>query len=119
MIPSSFPSAVRLTRKLQQLVRPQLKKEFQVSVPFTVELKTLQITPRAFALALNTSRLIYDGGLLDAQISSQQYLADSANLDLAATLDQRALRLGKLWIELEKHEALKDQIEGRLAVLDP
>ena len=95
------------------------QKEFQVSSTVYGGIEDVTDNTKGIALALNASRLVYDGGLLDAQISSQQYLADSAKLDLAATLDQRALRLGKLWIELEKYEALKDQIEGRLAVLDP
>ena len=74
MIPSSFPSAVRLTRKLQQLVRPQLKRISSIWCTVYGGIEDVTDNTKGIALALNASRLIYDGGLLDAQISSQQYL---------------------------------------------
>ena len=56
---------------------------------------------------------------MDAEILAKRYAAESAELSLRAAIDERAFRLGEIWIELEKYTSLKEQIDSRLAILDP
>ena len=63
--------------------------------------------------------MIFDGGLVDAQIASATFEAEASRLDLKATVDERAYRLGEIWIELERQESLQELIDSRLDVLDP
>ena len=35
------------------------------------------------------------------------------------TVNERALKLGELWVELEKYDMLQQKIDERLAILDP
>ena len=57
--------------------------------------------------------------MLDARIASERFEAEAAQLEFQAILDQRAHRLAEIWVEFEKHQTLKEQIDSRLAVLDP
>ena len=81
--------------------------------------RMLLITPKGLALAINASRLIYDGGKLDSQIASSIFEVEASKMELAATIDQRANELFQKWLELEKYKSLQDQIDKRLLVLDP
>ena len=69
------------------------------------------------ALAINASRLVFDGGKLDSQIASSLFEVEAAKMDLAATIDQRAYELFQKWLELEKYKSLQAQIDKRLSVL--
>ena len=71
------------------------------------------------AVSVNASRIIFDGGMMDAQIASKSFSAEAAKQELRATIDERAYRLGLIWIELEKYESPYRQIESRLGILDP
>ena len=42
------------------------------------------------ALGVNASRLVFDGGKLDAQIASSLYEVEAAKMDLAVTIDSRS-----------------------------
>ena len=64
-------------------------------------------------------RDFFDGGLVDAQVDAARFETEAARLDLLATIDQRALRLGRIWVELEKYQMLQDKIDSRLKILDP
>ena len=61
--------------------------------------------------------MIFDGGLVDAQIASATFEAEASRLDLKATVDERAYRLGEIWIELEK--ARKPSRANRFALRCP
>ena len=74
---------------------------------------------KGIALSLRASKLIFDGGIVDAQIAFKQFEAETEELNLQSTLDKRANMLGETWIELEKYQSLQNQIDKRLAVLDP
>ena len=67
----------------------------------------------------NAKRLLFDGGLVEAEVAAKSFDAEAAELTFLATIDERALRLGEIWLELEKYKNLQKQIEQRLAVLDP
>lgn len=97
----------------------EAQKDFQVSSTFYGGIEDVTDNTKGLAVALSASRLIFDGGMIDAQIAAKRYQEKAARLELQAVIDERAARLGKIWIELEKYETLKDRIDSRLAVLDP
>jgi len=94
-------------------------KDFQVAGTVYGGIEDVTDNTKGVAVVLNASKLVFDGGLLDERISEQEYQAEAARLDLHATLDSRAVRLGSIWIELQKYGALQKLIENRLSVLDP
>lgn len=94
-------------------------KDYQVTSTVYGGIEDITDNTKGIALGLNASRLISDGGLLDAQIASSKFEAEAAKFTLRATLDERAVRLCEIWLDLEKYEGLQRQIDERLAVLDP
>ena len=105
--------------KSAAIVSTEAQKDFQVSGTVYGGIEDITDNTKGVALALNASRLVFDGGLVDAQIAGRRFTADSAKFELQATINERALRLGSLWVELEKYKTLQSKIESRLAVLDP
>lgn len=97
----------------------EAQKDFQVSSTFYGGIEDVTDNTKGLAVALSASRLVFDGGMVDAQIAAKKYQEQAARSELRAVIDERAGRLGRIWIELEKYEALKDQIDSRLGVLDP
>ena len=97
----------------------EARKDFQVSSTLLAGIEDITDRTKGLAVSLSASRLLYDGGLVDAQIDSARYSAEAARLGYMAIVDERALRLGHLWVELEKYETLEKKISSRLAVLDP
>ena len=97
----------------------EAQKDFQVSSTFYGGIEDVTDNTKGLAVALSASRLVFDGGMVDAQIAAKKYQEQAARSELRAVIDERAARLGRIWIELEKYETLKDQIDSRLAVLDP
>ena len=97
----------------------EAQKDFQVSSTFYGGIEDVTDNTKGIAVALSASRLVFDGGMIDAQIAAKRYQEEAARLELRTVIDERAARLGNIWIELEKYETLKDQIDSRLAVLDP
>ena len=105
--------------KLAAIQSTRAQKDFQVSGTVYGGIEDVTDNTKGVALALNASRLVFDGGMVDAQIASRRFAADSSEYELQATINERALRLGSLWVELEKYQMLQNKIESRLAVLDP
>ena len=105
--------------KLAAIQSTRAQKDFQVSGTVYGGIEDVTDNTKGVALALNASRLVFDGGMVDAQIASRRFAADSSEYELQATINERALRLGSLWVELEKYQILQNKIESRLAVLDP
>ena len=97
----------------------EARKEFQVSGTVYGGIEDVSDGTRGIAISLSASRSLFDGGLLDAEILAKRYAAESAELSLRAAIDERAFRLGEIWLELEKYTSLKEQIDSRLAILDP
>lgn len=94
-------------------------KDFQIGTTLYGGIEDITDNTRGVALAVNASRLVFDGGKLDSEIDSAQFAAQAAKMDLTAALDKRAYELGEIWLELEKYKTLQSQIDKRLAVLDP
>ena len=57
--------------------------------------------------------------MLDSQIAAKTFDAEAAKLEFQVALDERAYRLGEIWLEFEKYKSLQKQIDDRLAILDP
>ena len=105
--------------KVASISSTEAQKDFQVSSTFYGGIEDVTDNTKGLAVALSASRLVFDGGMVDAQIAAKKYQEQAARSELRAVIDERAARLGRIWIELEKYETLKDQIDSRLAVLDP
>lgn len=95
------------------------RKDFQVGTTLYGGIEDITDNTKGLALAINASRLVYDGGKLDSQIASSIFEVEASKMELAATIDQRAHELFQKWLELEKHKSLQAQIDKRLSVLDP
>lgn len=97
----------------------EAQKDFQVGTTLYGGVEDVTDNTKGVALAINASRLVFDGGKLDSEIASSLYEVESAKMELAATIDQRANELLLKWLEFEKYKSLQAQIDKRLAVLDP
>ena len=105
--------------KLASIGYTEAQKDFQVTSTIYGGIEDITDNTKGIAVSLNASRLLYDGGLIDAQVDAARYAAEAAKFRLVATINERALRFGTYWIELEKYQTLQKKIDSRLAVLDP
>jgi outer membrane protein TolC len=105
--------------KLAAIGVSEAQKEYRVTTTIYGGIEDITDNTKGVALGLNASRPIFDGGMLDAQIASKNFEADVAKSNLQATLNERAYKLGEIWIEVEKFDTLQSQIDERLSVLDP
>lgn len=108
-----------LKAKLAAIASSEAKKDYMVTSTVYGGIEDITDNTKGIALGLNASRLIFDGGMLDAQIASKGFEAEAAELNLQATLNERAYRLGEIWLEVEKYTNLQKQIDDRLSVLSP
>ena len=95
------------------------QKDFQIGTTLYGGLEDVTDNTKGLAVAVNASRLVFDGGKLDSQIRSSLYEVEVSKMELSAALDQRARDLCQIWLELEKYKSLQAQIDKRLSVLDP
>jgi outer membrane protein TolC len=95
------------------------QKDFQVSGSLYGGLEDVSNGTSGLAVVLNANRLLFDGGAVDAKISSETLLFRSSEFALKAKVEDRASELINFWVDLERYEALSSKIQGRLNVLDP
>jgi adhesin transport system outer membrane protein len=93
--------------------------DFQFSGTVYAGIEDVTDETSGVAAVLNASKLLYDGGQTYKNISAEEYSVQAALESYRASLDERALEVGKAWVELERYQALNTLISGRLAVLDP
>lgn len=105
--------------KLAAVDFSESKKKYRINSTIYGGIEDITDNTKGLALSLNASRLIFDGGLVDAEIAAKGYQAEAAELNMQATLEERAHRLAKIWVELEQYESLQKQIDERLAILEP
>lgn len=105
--------------KLAAVENIKAMKQFQVGTTLYGGVEDVTDNTKGLAVALNASRLVYDGGKLDSQIASAFFAAEAAKMDLVAALNERAHKLCLVWLELEKFIVLQRQIDKRLQVLNP
>ena len=119
MIQLLYQVAAMQRRSWQPSFLQRREKDFQISGNVQGGVEDITDKTAGIALGVNASRVIYDGGMLDSEIIAEQYAADSAKHDYRVKLEERALLLANIWVELERYEALKKLIDSRLSVLDP
>lgn len=105
--------------KLAAVAIANAQKDFQVGTTLYGGVEDVTDNTKGLAVALNASRLVFDGGKLDSQISSSMFEIEASKMELSAAIDQRARELCHTWLELEKYKSLQAQIDKRLSVLDP
>lgn len=71
------------------------------------------------ALVLNATRVISDGGKIDARVASEKFAAEAAKHRLKASMNDRALVAVNAWVDLDRYERLHDMIGSRLLILNP
>ena len=97
----------------------EAQKDFQIGTTLYGGIEDVTDNTKGLAVAINASRLVFDGGKLDSQIAASLFEVEASKMDLAATIDRRTHDLFQKWLELEKYKSLKAQIDQRLSVLDP
>ena len=105
--------------KLASVKVAEAEKDFQVGTILYGGIEDVTDNTKGLALAINASRLVYDGGKVDSKIASSLFEVEASKMDLAATINHRAHELFQKWLELEKYKSLQAQIDKRLSVLDP
>ena len=105
--------------KLAATAIAEAQKDFEVEATVYGGIEDVTDNTKGLAVALNASRLVFDGGKLDAQIASSVFELEASEMYLAATVDQRTNKLLQIWLDLEKYKSLQAQIDKRLSVLDP
>ena len=95
------------------------KKELQFGGSLLGGIEDISDEIAGVAVVLNASRIIYDGGKLDAQIRLEEMRSQAALHAVRAQIDKRAVELSNLWIELDRYEKLNDLIGSRLQILNP
>ena len=108
-----------LEAKIASVGVAEAQRNFQVETTLYGGFEDITDNTKGLALAINASRVVYDGGKLDSQIASSIFEVEASKMELAATIDQRADELLQKWLELEKYKLLQAQIDRRLSVLDP
>ena len=117
--PEVISMRLDIKAKLAAVESSKARKSFQVGTTLYGGIEDVTDNTKGLALSLTASRLVYDGGNADSRIVALQYDLEAAKMDLLAKVDQRATRLSQLWLDLEKYRSLEEQINRRLAVLDP
>ena len=94
-------------------------KETQINATILGGIEDISDETVGVAALLTANRMLYDGGMLQAQIDAENFYVKSAEQAYSATRGMRALNLAHAWIELERYQSLQALITKRLTVLDP
>ncbi len=117
--PRTVAARESLKAKMAAVDSAEAQKNFKVRASIYGGVEDISDKQQGVALVVDASRLLFDGGRMDATISSESFSAKSAMYDLNAILDDRALKVAEVWIDLEKSQALNSLIDQRMRVLDP
>jgi outer membrane protein TolC len=63
--------------------------------------------------------MIFDGGKIENQIIANEQRLIAAKHTLQARMDERALQLAAIWVDLDRYQKLNGEIESRLLILNP
>ena len=95
------------------------QKDFNVSSSLYGGVEDLTDETTGIALVMDARRLIYDGGQLDNQISSESLKSQSLYYALTNKKNESALKAAGAWVELRRYTELSELIGSRLGVLEP
>jgi outer membrane protein TolC len=94
-------------------------KDFNVSGTLLGGVEDISDEQAGLAAVLSANRMIYDGGLIDARVRSEKLGVKSAQYELDAQMNRKAVELASVWIDLERYTGLKTLIDDRLSILNP
>lgn len=94
-------------------------KDFNYSATVLGGIEDVTDEVAGVAAILKASRVVFDGGQIDAKIAADTLSAEAAEARVAHIENERGARLAHAWIELERYRALQGLIDSRLGVLDP
>ena len=117
--PNIITARRNIEAKLAVVEANRAQKDFQVGSTLYGGIEDITDNTKGLALSVDASRLVFDGGKLDFQINLALFDAVAARQSLSASVDERAYELCRIWLELDKYRTLQEQIDKRLAVLDP
>ena len=95
------------------------QKDFTVSGTVYGGVEDLTDETAGVAVVMDARRLIYDGGQLDNQISTEILKSQSLSYALLTKKNESALKAARAWVELRRYVELSDLISNRLSVLEP
>lgn len=95
------------------------QKDFTVSSTIYGGVEDVTDETAGVALVMDARRLIYDGGQLDSQISSESLKSESLSYALVNKKNESALKAARAWVELRRYIDLSGLLGSRLRVLEP
>jgi outer membrane protein TolC len=117
--PSIIAAADEVDALKARIESVQAQKEFQFSGTIYGGAEDVSDNTSGLAAVLNANRVIYDGGKIDSQIEADKQRLAAAQYAFQARLNERALQLASIWIDLDRYEKLNNEIESRLMILNP
>ena len=117
--PSIIAAKSELAAQRAQVEVAKSSKQFQFNATALGGVEDVTDEVAGVALILNATRVINDGGKIDARIASEEFAAAAAKHRLQAMMDEKALFLVNTWVDLERYEQLNDMIGTRLLILNP
>ena len=117
--PSIIAAKGELAAQRSQVEVAKSSKEFQFNATALGGVEDVSDEVAGVAIVLNATRVINDGGKIDARIASEEFAAAAARHRLQAKMDEKALSLVNAWVDLDRYEKLNDMIGSRLLILNP
>jgi outer membrane protein TolC len=117
--PSIIAAAGEVDALVARIDATRSQKDFQFNGSLYGGVEDVSDETAGVAAVLSANRMIFDGGKIDAQISADEQRLIAARHSLQARMDQRALQLSSIWVDLDRYEKLNGEIESRLMILNP
>lgn len=117
--PSVIAAADEVDALKARIESVQAQKEIQFSGTIYGGAEDISDKTSGLAAVLNANRVIYDGGKIDSQIEADKQRLMAAQYAFEARLNERALQLASIWIDLDRYGKLSTEIESRLMILNP
>jgi len=117
--PAIVAARDELAAQMSQVDVAKSSKDAQFSATVLGGVEDVTDKVAGVALVLNSTKVINDGGKIDARIAAEEFLAEGAKHRLQAQMDDRALALVRIWVDLDRYEKLSDLIGSRLMILNP
>lgn len=117
--PSIIAAADEVDALAARIEATRSQKDFQFDGRLYGGVEDASDDTSGVAAVLTANRVIFDGGKIDAQINADEQRLIAARHSLQARMDERALQLASIWVDLDRYEKLNGEIETRLLILNP
>jgi len=117
--PSIIAAADEVDALVANLNATRSQKDFRLNGALYGGVEDVSDKTSGVAAVLSANRMIFDGGQIDAQIRAAEHRLNAARYILQARMDERALQLASVWVELDRYQKLNAEIESRLLILNP